>query len=110
MSEVKENVNDSYLFIGMLIIIVGLSVFSIFQHYSIQDQEITINNKNKIIEKFDMYYTEKYKGEFKEQIVTGLYLGDFISVWVKDRSYSAIMETCSHEWAHSIGMVHAEGK
>lgn len=93
----KKDFFNMFLFFAILTLI--FAPLSIFQYFLLKDQD-------KIIEKFGMFYLERNNELFKEGEITGLYFGDYIAVWTKDRSWEEIMRTCNHEWAHSIGMNH----
>lgn len=70
---------------------------------------VTIKNQNEYNNDLENI-VEDLRGQLKmcaepkyEQLgtkATGSFHGDYFSVWVKERTYAQVMETCNHEWMH----------
>lgn len=59
----------------------------------------------KRIDRFDMYYNNTYgytySLKYNSTYPNGINFGKWFAVWTDGRSYSDVIETCNHEWAHS---------
>lgn len=81
-------------------------LYLFYEHFTLIDRYNTLTEDHTKMQtklaQFDMYYHEKYNMTLKHDIegVTGLYVGNYFMVWVKDREYSEVMETCNHEYLH----------
>lgn len=92
--------------------IITAAYLLLFLGFLIKLQAVQLQNQNEheIIEKkqqiaidsFRMYYDEKYKANFNSKNgVYGLAFGEYIAVWTKNRNITAVLDTCTHEYAHN---------
>jgi len=76
-----------------------------FCYQTYDENEILMGENARIktkLSQFEMYYNEKYNAEFDHHNgVLGLAFGDYISVWTRGRDIMAVLETCTHEYAHN---------
>ena len=86
----KVNKYDSLVLIMLFIIVFLTFLLS------------TMVYKFKALRTYELYCYDEYNfSELnKKDGVTGLYVGNFFMVWVKDRSHDSVMQTCEHEWLH----------
>ncbi len=53
------------------------------------------------LDRFEMYYVERFNETHTMGIPDGLYFSQgFTCIYLKDREYADVLETFNHEWAH----------
>lgn len=95
--------NKQILGIGLFIIVCIIAEITLFAWYKLDQENMELKRK---LSQFEMYYEKEFNRKFNDSDgingITGIAHLDkgFFCVYVKDRTYSEVIETCNHEWLH----------
>lgn len=95
--------NKETVGIVLFIIVCIIAEITLFSWYQLNNENNELKSK---LSQFEMYYQTEFNRKFNDSTtkngITGVAHLDkgFFCVYVKDRTYSQVIETCNHEWLH----------